>query len=411
MITACFLYNRRMKKHLKFGIVQQKLLYTILIMLIYLIGRSIPLYGVDVAAYENAKADTGSILLQAVGGDAYHYSIFTLGVSPFMLSTILIQIFMAFRDADARAQVSPKKKAFWTIFLMMIIAVFQAMVRAEGLHFLPFSPGALTIVKGICTIQMVTGAVLILQLSERNRKYGFGGQTALILVNIIDGLTTSMAGYSLQTLALPLFISLIVMIVIIIMENMEHRSVIQRIAVVNQFADKNYLAIKGNPIGIMPVMFASSFFLIPQMLGSLFNAIAPGADWVIRYQESMRLTNPVGVLVYCIILFALSIIFPLIFVNPSDMEEQLLKNGDSLAGVHAGKDTKKYVRHVVLAMSIFSAIIMTACVAAPLSLQFYGMEPGLIMLPSSIMMLTGIFCGFYQEIVAVKRFDSYERFL
>lgn len=78
-------------------------------------------------------------------------------------------------------------------------------------------------------------------LTSRNKKYGIGGQTALIYLNILDGILTT----------------------------------VQRISIHNIYADKNYMAIKLNPIGVMPAMFSMAFFMVPQLLISLFIMVFP----------------------------------------------------------------------------------------------------------------------------------------
>ena len=254
--------------------------------------------------------------------------------------------------------------------------------------------------------------MLILWLSERNKKYGIGGQTALIYVNIVDGVRTNLASHTLAELKLPLMMSLLVLIVVIWLENAEKRIPMQRISVYNIYGDKNYQAIKLNPIGIMPVMFASAFAMLPQFVISLLLMIWPERSSFLWFQENAVMTRPLGIGIYIACLFILTIIFSVIFINPGEISEQLLKSGDSIVNIQAGKESRRYLWRNVLSISVFSATVMSVCMGIPMCLQLVGKyENSLIMIPASVMMLTGMWCNLYQEVKGVKSLDAYEPFL
>jgi preprotein translocase subunit SecY len=260
--------------------------------------------------------------------------------------------------------------------------------------------------------EMVAGAYLILWLAENNKRYGIGGQTALILVNILDGLMGTLEGATLQNLVLPLFVSAVVLVIVIVMENAEKRIPLQRISIHNIYADRNYLAFKLNPIGVMPVMFSSAFFMLPQMALAGLQFLFPEDPRIAEWREQMTLTAPLGIVTYMVILYILTIGFSMVFINPSDLTEQFLKSGDSIRDLHPGKDTKRYLTRQLLVISIGSATMMAVCLGVPMCLQMWNiMDSSLSMLPSSVMILTGIWCNLYQEIRSVKNLDAYQSFL
>jgi preprotein translocase subunit SecY len=111
-------------------------------------------------------------------------------------------------------------------------------------------------------------------------------------------------------------------------------------------------------------------------------------------------------------LYFLTILFSLVFLDPSDITEQFLKSGDSIVNLHAGRDTKRYLTGVVLRTGICSATVMAVCVGTPLLLQLVGgMDSALVMLPSSCMMLVGIWCNLYQDGLAIRELDAYRPFI
>ena len=395
----------------KDSILKYKLLYTALVLFIYLLGKNLPLYGIDLSAYANQTLDTATLLIQAISGDVYRRSVFALGISPYMMASILVQMVVAFRSADAKARISPKKKNYIMLELTLIFALFQAVLQVRNLSF-AVTGQRLMLAQAVSVVEMIAGAMIILWLSEQNKKYGVGGQTALIFVNILEGIVAILTKGSMESLVIPLLISLIVIMIMVILENAEKRIPVQRISIHNIYADKNYLAIKLNPIGVMPVMFSTAFFMLPQLLVTGLAWLFPGQETIIWWQENLVLTKPLGVIVYIAILYALTIGFSRVFLNPTETTEQFLKSGDSLAGIHAGRDTKRYLSRNITRISLFSATALSLCLSVPMVMQLNGyMDNSLSALPTSIMMLTGIWSNLYREVLSIRDMDAYEPFI
>ena len=395
----------------KDSILKYKLLYTALVLFIYLLGKNLPLYGIDLSAYANQMLDTATLLIQAISGDVYRRSVFALGISPYMMASILVQMVVAFRSADAKARISPKKKNYIMLELTLIFALFQAVLQVRNLSF-AVTGQRLMLAQAVSVVEMIAGAMIILWLSEQNKKYGVGGQTALIFVNILEGIVAILTKGSMESLVIPLLISLIVIMLMVILENAEKRIPVQRISIHNIYADKNYLAIKLNPIGVMPVMFSTAFFMLPQLLVTGLEWLFPGQETIIWWQENLVLTKPLGVIVYIVILYALTIGFSRVFLNPTETTEQFLKSGDSLAGIHAGRDTKRYLSRNITRISLFSATALSLCLSVPMVMQLNGyMDNSLSALPTSIMMLTGIWSNLYREVLSIRDMDAYEPFI
>ena len=395
----------------KDSILKYKLLYTALVLFIYLLGKNLPLYGIDLSAYANQTLDTAALLIQAISGDVYRRSVFALGISPYMMASILVQMVVAFRSADAKARISPKKKNYIMLELTLIFALFQAVLQVRNLSF-AVTGQRLMLAQVVSVVEMIAGAMIILWLSEQNKKYGVGGQTALIFVNILEGIVAILTKGSMESLVIPLLISLIVIMIMVILENAEKRIPVQRISIHNIYADKNYLAIKLNPIGVMPVMFSTAFFMLPQLLVTGLAWLFPGQETIIWWQENLVLTKPLGVIVYIVILYALTIGFSRVFLNPTETTEQFLKSGDSLAGIHAGRDTKRYLSRNITRISLFSATALSLCLSVPMVMQLNGyMDNSLSALPTSIMMLTGIWSNLYREVLSIRDMDAYEPFI
>lgn len=395
----------------KTPLLKYKLTYTLIIILVYLLGRGIPLCGVDLSAYKATSGDAETLLIQAIGGDTNQYSLFTLGMSPYMLSMILIQILTAFHNAGKKVRLSPKRTNHMRLALTIVFTLYQAVIRVRYLKFKAVG-SLLILVRMAAVAEMTAGVVLIMWLSGRNKKYGLGGHTILIYINILDGILKTLMRYSIAALFLPLTIAAVVMVVTLIMESGEKRIPMQRISIYNIYADKNYLAIKLNPVGIMPVMFSTAFFMLPQMAVAGLCLIFPDNGTIIWWQKHLALTELTGIRVYISILYLLTIGFAMIMISPSGIAEQFLKGGDSIMNIHAGRDTRRYLTRQVLGIGFFSATVISICLGIPMFLQLKGgINRELVMFPASIMMLTSLWYSLDQEFKAVKSFETYKPFI
>ncbi len=399
------------KSEKKTPVLNYKLTYTAIIILVYLLGRGIPLCGVDVSAYKGLTGDAETLLIQVVGGDANQYSLFTLGMSPYMLSMIFIQILTVFRNAGKRVRLSPKRMNRMQLVLTMVFALYQAVMRVQQLHF-KVSGSVLVLVRTAAVAEMIAGVTLIMWLAGRNRKYGLGGHTILIYINILDGILKTLIRHSIPELLVPLAVAVAVMAVTLIMEGGEKRIPMQRISIYSVYADKNYLAIKLNPVGIMPVMFSTAFFMLPQMAAAGLHLIFPENETIIWWQENLVLTELAGIRVYIAILYVLTIGFAMIIISPAGIAEQFLKGGDSIMNLHAGQETRRYLTRQVLGIGFFGATVMSICLGIPMLLQLKGgISRELVMLPASVMILTGLWYSLDQEVKVLKSFETYKPFI
>lgn len=401
-----------MAKHFFPKTLFQKLIFTFIIMAIYLAGRELPLYGVDLVAYETFRGHTDDLIMQTIGGDRYKTSILALGISPFMFSMLFVQVAVAFKSADSKAYTSPKKITQATLALMLIWATVQAYFTTGSTLYIYQGGIELILARFISGLQMVTGAFLILWLATRNGKYGVGGQTILIYVNILDSVVRTVKSRDFEEIKIIGVVGLVALFFTIIFENSEYRIPMQRISIHNIYSDKNYIPIKLNPIGMMPVMFSSAFFMLPVYITIGLSTLFPQdkkLEWAV---QNMDTTHPLGIGVYVIVLYAITIIFSFVFISPKNLAENLQKAGDSITGLRAGKRTRRYIGVRVFFVSLFSATFMSLFIGLPLVLQLKGYVPQEVMSLSSIMIaMASINCNLYREFRAVKDYDAYIPFL
>ena len=378
----------------------------------YLIGRELPLYGVDLAAYDAFRFNKSDLIMQTIGGDRYKTSLLALGISPFMFSTLFVQMIVAFKSADSKSHTSPKKITRATLILMLVWASVQAYFTTKSTIYIYDAGWELIVAKLVSAIEMITGAFVILWLATRNGKYGVGGQTILIYVNILDSVVNTVKSVELKELKVIGILSLIALLCTIYFENTEYRIPMQRISIHSIFSDKNYIPIKLNPIGMMPVMFSSAFFQLPVYIFSGLSMTFPDNRDLQWLSDNMDTSHPLGIGVYVVVLYVITIVFSFIFISPKNLAESLQKAGDSITGLKAGRKTKMYIAHRLLAIAIFSATFLSLFIALPLYLNMRGMLPASVMsLPSILIAMASINCNLYREFKAVKEYDAYVPFI
>ena len=384
-----------------------KLIYSGLIVLVYIIGKNIPVYNIDHAAYRNTTGlDVENLLIQSISGDLFRSSIFALGIFPSMIAGFIVQIFMALRGIFTKSGVSPKKSRRIICMVTLAIAVFQVVVQVPELKF-HITSESMYVVQAVAGLEMVAGAVLIMWMADRNTKYGIGGRMPLIITNILERISLPILMHSMKSLAVPLLIGFVMMLLMFIMENTEKRIPVQRISIHNIYADKNYMAIKLNQVGMMPMMFSTAVFMLPRLLVSLLIRVFPHHQGIIWWQENLALTKPFGIFIFLVCDYLLTVGFAMLMINPKDISEKFLKSGDSIVDLHAGHDTRKYLRRVMWRLSLLSATVMGACICTPMILQIQGNLDGtLATLPTSIMLMTGFSCNMYREIRTLWAYDS-----
>ena len=166
-----------------------KFIYMAGIMLVYMIGRNIPLYGIDLSHYQEVTIDAQTIMVQSLTGDMKNCSVFTLGLWPYMLSSIVVMLAVAILSLDKTRKLSPKKMNLWTLGIMLVISICQAYGKMQTLVYRTQGE-ALVITKAIVFVEMIVGMLVVIYLGDRMTKYGIGGRTSIFFVNIIEGFLT-----------------------------------------------------------------------------------------------------------------------------------------------------------------------------------------------------------------------------
>lgn len=390
---------------------RNRALFTVLVVGVYLICRTIVLYGVsvdDAAAQSNGAATFISTMLS---GDRYRVTVMALGVAPYINASLLVQIVFAFRNASSRAKISKAQHERWRFTVSVAFAFAMAVMLVFGLSY-EEGAGPLWLLRLISFIEVFAGAMLTNILCIQNEKHGVGASMSIILVNIATSLAQSLDANHFLSFPYVWVLCLVAIVGTLFMENSMIRLPLQRVSIHNIHADQNYLAYKRSPMGIMPVMFAASAFLLPYYLFGALAALFPDNALLVSIADRMSLTDLQGAAVYLALIIVLSVGFSFLMLSPKDTGHQLQRNGDSIVGLYAGKRTERFLSRLVLKWSLISGLLQAACMAVSLALSIQGDIPvALALIPASVMIVASICCSLAQEIMSYYRFDAYRFFM
>jgi preprotein translocase subunit SecY len=390
---------------------RNRALFTVLVLAAYLLCRSISLYGVS-AGDPAAQGASGQLFLMTLlSGDRYRETVMALGIAPYINASLAVQVVFAFRNAASRARVSKMESERWMLWISIVFGAVMAVMQSFELTFRA-DAGPVWAVRLVVIIEMLAGALLTSFLCAQNEKRGIGASMPIILINIVGPLVRGMSANHFFDYPLLVLLCLVTIGGTVYMENSLIRLPLQRVSIHNVHADQNYLAYKRAPMGIMPVMFASSAFLLPYFLVRILASAFPGNESLAYVSANMELTRPLGAVVLLALIIVLSLLFSLLMLNPKETAHQLQRNGDSIIGMYAGRETKSYLTRLVVKWGLFSGVLQAACMAASLFLSLEGTIPmALAMTPSSMMILVSIVCSLVQEIGTYHRYDAYRFFM
>lgn len=387
---------------------RNRILFTVFMLAVYLIGKSIILYGADTS--DRGTVNGQYMVAMMFSGDRYHNTLMALGIMPYINASLLVQIVTAFRSSDARAKISKQRSDRWMLITTVVIAAFMAVIQSADVSLLP-GAGPEKLVRGVVILEMFAGAMITYFLCMKNEDLGVGASMPIILVNILTSLAGSISANHFFRYPRLMVLCAVVVAATAFLENSIIKIPLQRVSIHNIHADKNYMAYKRNPVGIMPVMFATVAFVIPRYFVRMLTLIFPENVRLAEIRRSMVMTKPEGIAVYLVIVVLLSVAFSFIMLNPMESARQLQKNGDSIIGVYAGEKTKKYLVRLVLRLSVVSGLLQAAGMALSLIMMLKGELPvALAMMPSSAMILVSIICSTAQEIATYRRYDAYKFF-
>lgn len=371
--------------------IRQKLLYTLLMMVVIRFGSQLPAPGIDRTYFSNwFAAQTGdafSFVDAFTGGSFLNMSILALNITPYITSSIIIQLLTIaipkLEEMQREGEEGRKLLVSITRYVTVALALMEsaAMAIGFGRQGLLEEYNAINIIMVICTL--TAGSAFLMWIGERITEKGVGNGISIVLaINIISRMPQDIATLFSQfvfgktiaigTVAAIIIIAIIVLMVVmvIILNDAERRIPVQ-------YAQKiqgrrlvgganSVIPLKVNTAGVMPIIFASSLMEFPVIISTLAGYKGTGV-WseILRYLSSSYWCNPsqikysLGLLVYIILLVFFAYFYTSITFNPLEIADNLKKRGGFIPGIRPGKPTSDYLNRILNYIIFIGAIGLT----------------------------------------------------
>jgi preprotein translocase subunit SecY len=377
----------------------KKILYTLLILIIYRLGVFVPVPGVDSQEILKVFTSQGKSFFDIInlfsGGAFERASIFALGVMPYITSSIVMSLvvktFPSLEEMQ-KDQAGKKKITQYSRYLTIVICFFQGSLLVSALQSglgtgaeIVYNPGTSFFI--ITVLTLTAGTFFVMWLGDQITNNGIGNGLSLIIATSIIASIPSATGklfnfvrigeLNVLTVVLFVVIMLIILYSIVFVERSFRRIPVQypqRTKGRKVFAGQSsHLPLKINSAGVIPPIFASSILLLPL---TIFNYVDVAS--VNRFAQAFLNSEFFYNLIFAILVIFFTFFYTGIVINPEEMSENLKKNGANIPGVRPGKNTTEFIRNIMSKLTVIAAIYLAiVCVipailnAKPFSLPFY----------------------------------------
>ena len=389
---------------LKVKEIRNKILITILLVVIYRLGCWIPVPGVDAEAFSNqVSADEGFLgLLSSVSGGALaNGAILALGISPYISASIIIQLLtIAIPSLERLSKMGDEGKkriATYTKIAALALAIAQAIaivISFKGVlkeYTLGYGFELPTWLVGtIVTLVLIAGSMFTYWIGEKITEVGItNGQSILIFVGILSTAATSLLG-SIQDLftdnwkssltEILLFIVALVVIFgfIVWIDGSERRIPVQYAKQIKgrkmYGGQSTYIPIRVNSTGVMPIIFAMSLLTFPQLIISIF--VDPTESKFYQwYSEWLGTGSWLYIILVGLLITFFAYFWSQVTFNPEDVSKNIQQNGGFVQGIRPGKQTADYLKKISNRITLFGAVFLSVIAIIP-SLLFKSISSG-----------------------------------
>ena len=369
---------------------RKKILYTILLLVVFRFGSIIPVPGLDKAVLQSLVGAEGSLFgfFDIISGGAFgNATIFAMSITPYINASIILQLLTiaipALERLAKEGEEGRKKIAQITRYVTVVLGFIQAAGLYAALGTSVKEPGILSFV--VITLTFTAGTAFLMWLGELITEKGVGnGISLIIFIGIISRLDDGvkaiynyMAGahfsfWSILAMVILVAVSLLLVGFVVSVNEAERRIPVQyakRVVGRKMYGGQStYIPLKVAMAGVMPIIFAMSILSFPATLANLFGQPAAGTFWF----KFLSVFNPNG-WVYAILYFILIIFFTYFYTsiqfNPIEMSINIKRNGGFVQGIRPGKPTSDYIAKVLSKVTLIGALAIAVIAVFPIALN------------------------------------------
>ena len=360
---------------------RKRVLFTLGLLAVYRLGAQIPTPGVNSRLLDQFFHTQGGsalgLLDMFTGGSLRRFTIFALGIMPYITASIIFQLLTVVYEPLARMQkegeLGRRKITQWTRYLTVVLAAFQSVAIAFGLN----SQGMVTISGAafipLTVITLTAGTAFIMWLGEQITDRGIGnGMSLLIFTGIVVGLPRGIATIydKVRTNAWGTFTILAVLVLlaamvalvafIVFVERSERRIPIQsarRVVGRRQMGGaSSHLPLKVNSGGVMPVIFAASILSAPLLLGQI--QLVQSNKFLSNVLANLAMGEPWYLVLYAGLIIFFAYFYISIVFRPDDIADNMRKSGSFIPGIRPGRRTSDYINDILTRITLIGAVYL-----------------------------------------------------
>ena len=432
--------------------IMNRIMFTILILFIFRIGAQITVPGVTLGEDLQNYLDSSyalSLMNLLGGGTLQSFSIFALGVSPYITAQIIVELLAsdvlpALTELKRQGQSGRKKMEMASRYLTLMLGAVQAygiirtMETSDAITFTTASQEWLTYIYII--VIMMAGSMIVMWLGDQISVKGIGnGISMIIFAGIVCSLpsqignafslwvgNSALAGqgdsariagifkFLLYILAYVLIISFVTFI-----ELSKRKIPVQHSGKgggqTQAMSRASFLPIKVNSAGVIPVIFASSILMAPSIIVAFVDADHSSDKWLGIFQTSTMYdmggwSMPWGLIIYLALTIAFTFFYANVQINPQQLAENFQKNGSYIPGIHTGNETERYVRKVLNRVTFIGAMALALIAALPvvLTLTVFKDNPSLALGGTGLIIVVGVALEINSQIDGLLAGKSFE---
>ncbi|MBO6280170.1 MAG: preprotein translocase subunit SecY [Bacilli bacterium] len=430
--------------------IMNRILFTVLILFIFRIGAQITVPGVNPEGLEEYLNSGSALSLMNMlgGGTLQTFSIFALGVSPYITAQIIVQLLStdvlpALSELRRQGQYGRKKMEYATRYLTLLLGAVQAygiIKTIENTSEVTLNLNAEWYTYLYIIIVMLAGTMIVMWLGDQISVKGIGnGISMIIFAGIVCSLpnqfahafttyisTTAGSPENLVIAGVFKFILYVLAYLVIIafvtfVELSQRKIPIQHSGKgggqTQSMARASFLPIKINSAGVIPVIFASSLMMAPSVIAAFIDSNSSNAEWLKIFSTSDMYdmggwSMPWGLLIYIVLTVAFTFFYANLQIDPQQMAENFQKNGSYIPGVKPGIETERYIRRVLNRVTCLGAIALVIIASLPSILTLSGVFGGdnsLVLGGTGMIIVVGVCLELNNQIdglLAGKSFDE-----
>ena len=401
------------------AIVIKKFLWTLFFLFIYVLGTKLTLPFVDMskAVAMDGTSTTLNYATALMGGNLRSMSLFSVGLSPWMSSMLIWQMFAVSKRlglSKLPLEVQERRR----MLLTLVIALIQSVALVLNLPLQEAGGVDMTTIMVLDTLVLMAGTYFLIWLTDLNAAMGLGGSIMIVMASMIayipQDIWNSIKELKISSLwlALMLVFSLVFLYLAVTVERSKYRIPVNKINIHNRFKKYSYLDIRLNPAGGMPIMYAMTLVSIPQYVLLIIHFLQPDNQLIEQWIEALSMGSPAWFILYLLTIFILALAFAFINISGDRIAERMQKSGEYIENVYPGGATRRYINGLVTYFALVGAFYLIVISGLPMMVVLLDIRYlRLSMIPGIFMIFIGMVFSIKDEVDALTLNDRYRSLL